>query len=85
MTSIVRHTGFNSFVWQQLPLFTVNKFLDFGLDFLLGITPHLKSIPAANYLWFPLVNQLFNQLPFHFVSCIYISSAVVLHGPEADE
>jgi hypothetical protein len=71
-------------VWQQQPLFTVNKFLDFGLDFLLGITPHL-SIPAANYLWFPLFNQLFNQLSFHLVSCIYISSAVVLRGPEADE
>jgi len=58
--SFVRHTGFNSFVWQQQPLFTINKkFLDFGLDFLLGITPQL-SIPAANYYWFPLVNQLFN-------------------------
>jgi hypothetical protein len=73
-------------VWQPQPLFTINnKFLDFELDFLLGITSQLKSIPAANYLWFPLVNQLFNQLPFHLVSCIYVSSAAVLRGPEAYE
>jgi len=43
MTSIVRHTGFNPCVWQQQPLFTINnKFLDFGLDFLLGIIRHLR-------------------------------------------
>jgi len=54
MTSIVRHTGFNSFVWQQQPLSAVNKFFDFGLDFLLGITPHLRVSQQAiiyGFLW----------------------------------
>jgi hypothetical protein len=63
----------------------VNKFLDFGPYFLLGITPSPQRIPAADYLWFSLVNQLLNQLHFHLVSFVYISSAVFLHGYEADE
>jgi len=63
--SFVRHTGFNSFVWQQQPLFTINKkFLDFGLDFLLGITPQLRVSQQPIIIGFLWLTSFLINCPF---------------------